>query len=326
MPPRAQPKLSKKTDTMSSSQPSNDSDITLSKVKLSKTAPKDLLNAPSHVLDVALVDTVTPDPVFAETVSVEDGPSKIPSTNVATESTASHEPDVVLSDTATADPVLADTLSAEAGSSKIPSTAVATESTVPTSNVPDLGIRWERRKGSYYPFPAKGSGDADLDPIEFHVTGTVVTPFLSASPYPHTVIVDISIAEIDKIKAIALSAPRQNDSDYRWPFDGTEAKFSNKDDLSIDFPEVWDGRRDVDPLDVVNRPPLAAHHIEETDTVLIEYSLVLYGRRRDRPEVPGFGMGCRLVLLAVVLVDKGRKGFNFDSPRKRRRMEMDGTR
>ena len=182
-------------------------------------------------------------------------------------------------------------------------------------------IEWETLRGLYNAFPPATSAENEVrDIIEFWVVGKVTAVFLQANAFSHSIVVDIPSADIDKIKAIARSAPRHNDANYRWPFNGTVAKFSTKDDLQESFQDVWDGR-DIDDLsDIDRRLGLGIDDVEEGDQVMIEYTIAPYSGRKGKGTDVGFDPGCTLKLLSIGVLDKQRKGLNFESPRKRRRV------
>jgi hypothetical protein len=110
--------------------------------------------------------------------------------------------------------------------------------------------------GRYFLFPVSNSlrnpdGDSDEaeDMVEFTVTSTVADIFFDAKAKSHTVTVDISRGEVDAIKALVRTSLNFTECHYCWPFAGTNAKFTSKDDISSESPSVWDGKEIGDITD-----------------------------------------------------------------------------
>jgi hypothetical protein len=94
-------------------------------------------------------------------------------------------------------------------------------------------IQWVDSKGLRYPFPISndGSSDDELEVLEYEAAGTVVKNFLHAGAKAHTIAVTIPQSEIEFIKNIVKTCPEYNDNHFTWPFEGTTAKFTSKDNL-----------------------------------------------------------------------------------------------
>jgi hypothetical protein len=166
-------------------------------------------------------------------------------------------------------------------------------------------IEWQTLKGLHNAFPPSTGAENEVrDVMEFSVVGKVANAFLQAHAFTHTLVLDIAAVEIETIKTIARSAPRHNEANYRWPFDGTVTKFTTKDDLSNAFQNVWDGRNVVDISDIEQRHPLGIDDVEEGDEVMVEYTITPYSGRKPKGTDPGFEAGCSLKLLSVGVLEK----------------------
>jgi hypothetical protein len=77
-----------------------------------------------------------------------------------------------------------------------------------------------------------------------------------------------------------------------------------------------------DVTDVEQRIRLGIDGVEEGDQVLVEYTISPYSTRKAKGNDIGFDPSCSLKLLSIGLWDKQRKGLNFESPCKRRRVVM----
>jgi hypothetical protein len=188
--------------------------------------------------------------------------------------------------------------------------------------VPQRVVQWVSNKGRYHAFDPRPSDATDNDTqdvIEFEVVGTLTRAFLQASAKSHTISVDIGHCEIDGIKSIVRTVPNFQERGYRWPFEGTDAKFTSKDNLEDAYDEIWDGR-DIDIHDIDSRTPLTIDDLEEGSKVFVEYTISPYSAKKTRPNVEGFEAGTTLRLLSVGLLERPDRRLNFESPRKRRRM------
>src|SRR5947207_13524014 len=93
--------------------------------------------------------------------------------------------------------------------------------------------------------------------------------------------VDIGVNEIERIKAFVRMIPGFIEVDYRWSFEGSEAKFISKENLEEEFRETWDGRN-IDVHDIDNRVPFSINDIEEGATVYVEYTIISYFDRKAK--------------------------------------------
>jgi hypothetical protein len=183
-------------------------------------------------------------------------------------------------------------------------------------------VQWVGNKGRFHAFdprPSDATDDDTQDVIEFEVVGTLTRAFLQASAQSHTISVDIGHSEINGMKSIVRTVPNFQERAYRWPFEGTDAKFTSKDNLGDAYDEIWDGR-DIDIHDIDSRTPLTIDDLEEGSKVFVEYTISPYSAKKARPSVEGFEAGTTLRLFSVGLLERPDRRLNFESPRKRRRM------
>src|SRR5271169_699153 len=110
-------------------------------------------------------------------------------------------------------------------------------------------VEWIRNHGRYFLFPMSNFSqnpdsdrDEEEDMVEFTVTGAVVNALCDANAKSHTITENISRGEVDAIDALVRTSPNFTEYHYRWRFAGTNAKFTSKDDISSEFPSVWDGK------------------------------------------------------------------------------------
>jgi hypothetical protein len=190
-------------------------------------------------------------------------------------------------------------------------------------------VIWMDNNGVRFPFPGNdGSGDGDdvFDPIHFTTTGVVSAAFLNAGALSHTLKFTISRGDIDQIKTIAASSPDYHPGDqFHWPFvedaasGGNLATANNKDDLSSPFEHVYDGRTKT-AGDLCDDDLLPAHRIRPGVKVRVEYTPTVWSGRKSKDGAPPkFGSGCSLKLMGIVLLEER---YNFQSPRKRRRLNL----
>lgn len=181
----------------------------------------------------------------------------------------------------------------------------------------------------FKPFDLRAANENNVHAVaEFQIKGTVASTFLRSTPnkFSHTLVLNIDPAEVDKVKELVKTCPAfVPEEDFRWPFTGTEAKFTSRSNLNGDFINTWDGRKMSDIQNVTERNKLPAQQIEVGSNVVVEYTIVPYLGRKATDKDEGFSAGCSLELLSVGLLsdDEGNKHggirFDFDSPNKKRR-------
>jgi hypothetical protein len=183
-------------------------------------------------------------------------------------------------------------------------------------------VQWINNKGRYHAFKPIASDAPDHDAqdvLEFETVGTLTRAFLQAGAKSHTIIVNIGYAGIDHIKTIVRSIPNFQERGYRWPFDGSDAKFTSKDNLEDAYEEIWDAH-DIDVHDIDSRVPLTVDDLEEGSKVFVEYTISPYLAKKARPNVEGFEAGTTLQLLSVGLLECPERKLDFESPKKKCRM------
>jgi len=206
-------------------------------------------------------------------------------------------------------------------SSSKPSSSITEFPTRPGPS-PLPNIDWISNKGRYYAFKPKlpdANDDDTQDILEFEATGTLTRAFLQAGAKSHTIIANIGRSEIDRIKSIIRSVPNFQERGYRWPFDGMDAKFTSKENLEDPYEDIWDARH-INLHDIDARLPLSADDLEEGCKVFVEYTISPYSGKKATPNVEGFNAGATLQLLSVGLLGRSDRRFDFESPRKKRRM------
>ena len=189
----------------------------------------------------------------------------------------------------------------------------------------DHSIQWIYQDRRPHPFITEISSTAGTEVTKlkaFEVDGFVVDFYLRADAYAHTIRLQLSSTDIENIKKILRTAPNHDDSHYRWPFDGTIAKFISKDSkekLASDFEPVLDGRG----LDLPNfdgsLENLEIRNIVEGARASVEYIPVPYGGRKPNKKDDGFEPGCTLKLLSITIL-KDPINLDLSSPSKRRRV------
>jgi len=124
------------------------------------------------------------------------------------------------------------------------------------------------------------------------------------------------------LKLLIKTIPEVDEEYYKWPFNGNTVKFTCKRDLDSAFKYVWNGV-DVNWRNIEERKHVAAEEVKEGKLVIVEYTPTPYVGRNGTAEVSGFQSGCTLELLSIGIlseVDSQEFDFDFDSPRKRRRI------
>jgi hypothetical protein len=218
-----------------------------------------------------------------------------------------------------------------APSANVPSGIVDTRSpTPPSSSVPPssesptvAAVMWVDNNGVHYPFSAKVAGNEEgssvVSAIQLRSVGIITSSFLNASALSHTVKFKVSDEDVGAIKAFVKSGPIASEKPgFYWPFHDGVAVANNKEDLSSPFREAYDGRsKALDDLDEDDLIPV--HRIRPGVKVCVEYTPTVWSGRKsgDGGTAKFGGGGCSLKLQAVVLLEDG---FNFGSPRKRRKL------
>ena len=119
-------------------------------------------------------------------------------------------------------------------------------------------------------------------------------------------------AELQKLKDMVEMYPAFiAEEEFPWPFVGTEAKFTNCENIEEDFKDVRDGRKakNIDNMDEMKRLPI--REIEVGKKVIVEYTVVLYLGRKATDNDEGFSAGCSLELLSISLLSDGKGGKEY---------------
>ena len=182
-------------------------------------------------------------------------------------------------------------------------------------------ITWINNNGVHFPFSVPSSQEETVvDATQLRSVGIVTSAFLNANSLSHTVKFKIEEKDIQIIKTFVKSGPIASDADgFYWPFMEGIATTNNKDNLTQPFSEVYDGRtKALDDLD--DDDSIQVHRIRPGVKVCVEYTPTVWTSRKSHEGLgPKFGSGCTLKLQAVVLLEDG---FNFGSPRKRRKLAV----
>lgn len=204
-----------------------------------------------------------------------------------------------------------------ASGSKRPAPSPASSRTVS----PDIvTVDWVKNGGRYFPFPmphfADDGTEEPREVLDLQVKGVVQAAFLTADALSHTVAVEISTGDIEHIKSVVCSAPKHEESGFRWPFSGVEAKFVSKVDLDKDFANIW-SQEDSDS------GGLPVSEVEEGVEVVVDFTPIRYLGKRAKGGDTGFGPGCTLRLNSILLTPRGaqRRSLNFESPKKKRKVD-----
>lgn len=199
-------------------------------------------------------------------------------------------------------------------------TTITTVSTTPAAV--SSQVKWVDNNGVRYPFSANNEdyeGDDVFDPVQFETIGTVTTSFLNAGAFSHTIKFTIPKEDVERIKALVKLSPEfQPGDDFHWPFVDGVATANNKDNLSFPFENVYDGRKKGNGENG-EEDELPAHRIRVGVKVRVEYTPTVWSVKRSKDGAPAKsgGSGCSLKLMAVILLEER---YNFESPRKRRRV------
>lgn len=206
------------------------------------------------------------------------------------------------------------------------SSSLSTNTAAPSASETSTGfppIKWVDNNGIKFPFPADDmeyDGNDTFDPIQFKTNGIVSAAYLSVGALSHTIKFTIPKEDVKLIKDLIASSPDFHPSEeFHWPFVDEIATANNKDDLDSAFEHVYDGRnKEIGDLDEEDLIP--AHRIRPEVKVQVEYTPTLWAPKKSKSAGPSkFGSGgCSLKLMGVVLLEEK---YNFQSPKKRRRME-----
>jgi hypothetical protein len=214
-------------------------------------------------------------------------------------------------------PILADSI-AVAPSRSLSSTpknhieTILSTSTTPTFN-------WIENHAIHYPFPITNDSNEMIDVVEYQTTGTLTASFLNADAKSHTVKLTVDERDIERIKALVKTSPDFVEETFHWPFDVNGiATFTSKQNLSAEFEYLYDARG-KNPDDVDEDDKMSPSRLNNGSKVLVEHTPTTWSGKKTKNDVePPFGNGCTLKLQSILLLEDK---YNFQSPRKRRRMK-----
>ena len=164
--------------------------------------------------------------------------------------------------------------------------------------------------------------DAINSVADFEVRGKVVKSFLDKnSMYNQNLNVKATAEDVNRIKAIIFAAPNceASKSSFEWPFKDNKKgvfKFVNKNDLQIDFAEIFDAAKmkDIYDVDERQRHSLEAQEVKLGSRVMIEFTVAIWKKKPGRA-------GCTFHLISIGVLERGGENFSrsFQSPKKRQR-------
>ena len=173
--------------------------------------------------------------------------------------------------------------------------------------------------GNKFPYIAD---DTTNNVADFEIRGKVVKSFLGKDPmYNQNLNVKAKAEDIRRIKAIVCAAPNSdaNKPSFEWPFNVNKDgvfKFVNKDDLEVDFAEIFDATEMDDIYDITE----CRHHLLEAKEVrlgslaMVEFTIAIWKKKPERS-------GCTFHLVSVGLLKRMTDNVlsGFQSPKKRQR-------
>ena len=206
-----------------------------------------------------------------------------------------------------------------------PPTEVSIDVTVPMQ----MSLIWRYNDvdiefGNRFPYPMSDGTESSNDVADFRVQGKIVKAFLGKDPkYSHTLHLKTSMMDVDRIKKIVMTAPESGTTtiSFLWPFedsrDTEEAvfKFTNKQNLSVDFENIWDmcKMKDIDDVEERNRNKLEIEDVKSGSMALVEFIIALWKQYEQNK------FGCSFHLISIGILDKGGDNL-FQSPKKRMRI------
>ena len=156
-----------------------------------------------------------------------------------------------------------------------------------------------------------------VDVIEREITGTLTASFSNASALSHTVKLKIDVHDIERVEDLVKTSPDFLNGTFRWPFDNGIATFTSKENLSSEFQYLYDARH-KNPDDINEDDRMSPSQLRVDSKVLIEYTPTTWSWKKGRDGEAVFGNGCTFRLQSILLL---ADRYNFQSPRKRRRLE-----
>ena len=171
---------------------------------------------------------------------------------------------------------------------------------------------WKEHNGLRYPFPSAGNGAEDKEVMELQVEGKVVKAFLRGGKFGHTLKIECTKEDIQRVKDFIGTDPKSKEEGFRWPISDNVLTMSSKEDGESEFKCIWDGR-DIDVNNIEQRERVSASYVQKDAEVYVEFTVTGYTAKKEN--------GSSLKLLSVGLLNDGTSGYNFESPSKKRRMQ-----
>ena len=118
-----------------------------------------------------------------------------------------------------------------------------------------------------------------------------------------------------------LAAPNCDASSplFEWPFEVNKEgvfKFVNKDNLKVDFAEIFDAAKmkDIYNIEERRRHSLEATEVRLGSRVMVEFTVAIWRKKPARA-------GCTFHLISIGVLEQGGENFSrgFQSPKKRQR-------
>jgi hypothetical protein len=179
-------------------------------------------------------------------------------------------------------------------------------------------FNWIDNHAIRYPFPIADDSNETIDVIEYQTTGTLTTSFLNAGAMSHTIKLNVHNEDIERIKALVKTSPDFVEENFHWPFDiNGIATFNSKENLSADFDYLYDARG-KNPNNVNEDNKMSPSRLNNGSKVLVEYTPTTWSGKKPKDGESAFGNGCTLKLQSILLLEDK---YNFQSPRKKRRMK-----
>lgn len=175
-------------------------------------------------------------------------------------------------------------------------------------------IEWKEQNGFRYPFPSsaeKNEGN-EREVMELHTRGKVIKSFLYGGKFGHTLKIECAASEIRRVRDFIGTDAKAKEEGFKWPISENTLTITNKKEGESEFKWIWDGRN-IEISDIAQRKRASADQIQKDAEVYVEFTATGYSAKNNH--------GCSLKLLSVGLLDDGTKGYNFESPSKKRRMQ-----
>jgi hypothetical protein len=211
----------------------------------------------------------------------------------------------------------------------------ATTNNRPREDVPSdtnsPNVEWKYIDNLYVPFPISlDAGDEeDREVFELNVGGTVVNSYLRVGQYSHNIDLEVTVDERRRLQTFVQTVPDFDKyaASFKWPWAGSSnvVRFTSKEDIGGDFKVIWDGRSITDIHDVESRLPIPHTRIRGGSRVFVEFTVIVWefkATEADKSTNKNISAkyGCTFKLLSIGLLDDGLKGYNIESPKKRKRM------